>query len=141
MQNDVTIDPTVATLRKAVEQCRLGGRKARFSKALKQQIVHLLAHYSCAEVTRALGIGSNCLNRWKHEFNANRTDPTMASLSGDFVSLPTPEISAAPSRSNTFELTLVLQTGRGQSRVQLQAAVTPGQWQQILQLVSQALLA
>lgn len=140
MQNDVTNDPTLSTLRQAVDQCRVGGGKAQFPKPLKQQIVHLLAHYSCAELTRALGIGGNCLNRWKREFNANRNDHTTGGSSGDFVSLP-PLESNTPSRSNTFELELVLQTGRGQSRVQLHAAVTPGQWQQILQLVSQALLA
>ena len=147
MRNDLTSDPTLAALRQSVERCRLGRGKARFPESLKQQVVQLLAHYSCAEVARALSIGGNCLSRWKREFNIsvitrNESDQVTDSPPGDFISLPVSAISNELSRhSNTFELELALKTRDGKSRAQFHASVTPGQWQGILQLVSQAVIA
>lgn len=144
----LTNDHPLAALRQSVERCRVGRAKARFPDDLKWQIVCLLGQYPPSEIARTLGIGANCLSRWKrqfakHDINLREHSEQFVSASQDgFVTLPPSGATTAGSiHSDTFELNLVLQTEHDPQRVSLKANITLAQWQQMLPLISQALLA
>ena len=146
MSADLSPDHPLAPLRQAVEQSRLGRAKAKFSNALKWQIVSELERYSASQLAQALDIGVGCLLRWKRQFmqgdiqRSENANSLVSPAQSGFVTLAPHSAKTAAVHSDTFEMNLVLQCEQASQPIHLKAHITLAQWQQILPLISQALL-
>ena len=133
----------LAAIKHAVDQCRQGCLRPTFPEPLKLQIVEQLDHYRISELSRAIGVGANCLTRWRQSFQNNlnhheRVNEWASKPCDSFVSLPLQQ--AAEDRPQ-IPVTIELGTERHPRQYRLQANIDRAVFDQLLQRIAQALVA